>query len=280
MKTFYANFWREMKYNLGRRGVWMGRLVNVSVSILTAFAMGIIYSFSSDAQSIVGIANVGLFLLTGFFLQYLVLSSVTIAPNTFWSDIRNGSFEFIFYYEFSISEYIFGIYFAQFIIDFVISLPFLIAIIIVAAINSIPVILIIAFIGFLIFSFLCLFSITMLFASLYVLSKQFMGYHGAVTYIAYFVCGVYFPILGYLSLFGQTAGWAIIGIISIFPYTQVFDIARYIIFGSSYTLAYPALWVAFLIMISSSIIFYFLSLIIFRKGFKNLRKEGFAAYRY
>ncbi len=269
-----------MKYNLGRRGVWMGRLVNVTVSIITAFAMGIIYSFSAEAQTTVGIANVGLFLLTGFFLQYLVLSSVTIAPNTFWGDIRSGSFEFIFHYEFSISEYIFGIYFAQFIIDFVISLPFLIAIIIVAAGQSTPAILIISFIGFLIFSFLCLFSITMLYSSLYVLSKQFMGYHGAVTYIAYFICGVYFPILGYLSLFGTKAGWAIIGVISILPYTQVFDIARYIIFGQNYVLAYPTLWLAFLIMISTSVIFYVLSLIIFRKGFKNLRKEGFAAYRY
>lgn len=280
MKTFYANFWREMKYNIGRKSIWIARLVNIFVSILTSFAMGLIYSFSPETGATLGIEDVGLFLLTGFFLQYLVLSGVSSAPSSFWSDVRSGSMEFIFNYEFSITEYILGMYLSQFLVDFVISIPFLITIIILSSTRAVPILQVLAFIGFLIFAFLCLFSITMLYSSFYMWSKHFFPYHAVVTSVAYFICGVYFPVAGYLSLFGKTGGWIAISLISFLPYTQIFDIARYIIFGEGYTLAIPYLWLEFLIIIITSIAFYSLSLVIFKKGFRKLRKEGFASYRY
>ena len=279
MRTFYANFWREIKYNLGRKGVWIGRIINVGVSILTAIAMGLIYAFSSDAQTALGIRNVGLFLLTGFFLQYLVLSSVSLAPSTFWADIRYGSLEFIFYYDFSITEYIFGMYSAQFLIDFVISLPFLIAIAIFASLISITPITILAFIGFILLSFLCLFSIAMLFSSLYTISIHFMGYNRVIVTIVYFICGVYFPVQGYLTLFGLAGGWTAISVVSIFPYTFVFDLARYILFGTDYLTIYPV-WAEFILLLGTSLVLYGFSLILFKRGLEKLRMKGFSTYRY
>ncbi len=279
MKTFYANFWREVRYNIGRKGVWIGRIANVSVSILTAFAMGVIYAFSSDAQNNLGIGNVGLFLLTGFFMQYLVLTSVTVAPNTFWADIRYGSLEFVFFCDFSITEYIFGMYSAQFLFDFIISIPFFIVLAVLAAVQSIAPIVILIFMAFVILSFLCLFSVSMLFSSLYALSKQFMGYSRVLFSIVYFICGVYFPVQGYLTLFNETGGWIAIAIVSIFPYTYVFDLARKIVFGASYETIYP-LWLEFLLLFVTCAILYLLSLWIFRKGLAKLKKEGFAGYRY
>ena len=280
MKTFYANFWREMKYNFGRKGVWIGRFVNIFVTILTSFAMGLIYTFSSGAGTALGVNNVGLFLLTGFFLQFLVLSGVSLAPASFWEDIRSGSLEFIFNQEFSVTQYIFGMYLSQFIIDFLISVPFLVTIIIITSTRAYPFLTMLAFVGFLLLAFLCLFAFTMLYSSLYMLSKHFFGYHRVVSNIAYFICGVYFPVASYLSLFGNVGGWITIGFISVLPYTQIFDIARYIIFGSTYTLALTHLWIEFVVLIVTSILFYVLALLIFKKGFKKLRNEGFPSYRY
>ena len=72
MKTFIVNYWREIRYFFGLKGNWIGSIAYILVSLITAMGMGAVYIFNNQAQKMVGLENVGVYLLTGFFMQYLV----------------------------------------------------------------------------------------------------------------------------------------------------------------------------------------------------------------
>lgn len=256
----------------------MGRITAILVSLLTAFAMGMIYAFSEQARNAIGIGNVAIYLLTGFFMQYLVMASRSGTPMKMLAMLQWDAFEYVSHYSISITQYIGGIYCALFLIDFTVTLPFLIGLT-VLVVKTISFVALLSYLGFILLSAVCLYSVSMLFSAFYSLSKNFRGYLGVLGNIIQFVCGVYFPVHGYLSLFGKIGGWIGIGLVSIFPHTYVFDLSRYVIFLGEYQTIYP-LWVEFLLLIVSSIALYVVAIRVFKVGLKRLRKKGFKSYIY
>ncbi|UJG40561.1 MAG: hypothetical protein K9W45_12095 [Candidatus Heimdallarchaeum aukensis] len=279
MKTFIANFITQIKYFTGLRVIWISRIVYVFVSLLTSFTMGMVYKFNEATQNLIGVQNVAIFVLTGFFLQFLMNASSGYTPAAVREMIQNGNLEYSVHCGANIVQQILGIYIASYLFDFVICLPFIVTLSLLT-INTISVYALLSFIGFLFISGLCLFSIGFLFSSLYVLSKGFLGFHSVIANIVYFICGVYFPIQGYLTLFGSVGGWIAIAIVSIFPYTYVFDLSRYMIFlGQNYQTFLP-FGIELIIFICSSILIMLIAMQLFKLGFKRMRKKGFISFIY
>jgi len=279
MRVIYASMYHEIKEFVGLKGLWIGRFVSVGISLLTAFVMGVVYAFNEAAQSLIGVENVAVYLLSGFFLQYIVLSSVSNVPYLFFVAIRYDILEYVSSFKVSLVKFILGSFIAIFLTDLFISLPFLIVLGVII-IGTISVASFFSFLGFLILSGILIFSVALLFSSLYTLTEHFRGIQGVIVSIITFVCGVYFPVQGYLSLFGMVGGWISIGIVSIFPHTYIFDLSRFILFAGSYTPIYPYLWLEFLLFILSSVIILLIALLLLKKGIKRMRRRGFRSYIY
>jgi len=278
MRVIYASMYHELKEFLGMKGRWIGRFISVGISLLTAFAMGVVYAFNETAQELVGIEDVSVYLLTGFFLQYIVLSSVSNVPSLFFVAIRFDILEYVSSYSVNIVKFILGSFLGIFAIDIFVSIPFLITLCIVIS-STISVASFFIFLGFLILSAMLLFSVALLFSSFFMLTEHFSGFLRVVTGIVTFICGIYFPVQGYLTLFGSVGGWFSIGLVSLFPHTYIFDISRYILFAGTYQLIYP-LWLELLLFIGSSILIFFIAVLIIKKGLKKMKRRGFRSYVY
>ena len=278
MKTFIVNYWREIRYFFGLKGNWIGSIAYILVSLITAMGMGAVYIFNNQAQKMVGLENVGVYLLTGFFMQYLVFSSLSKTPAKIYASFSWDMFEYLIFYNVSITQYVTGVYIALFSIDIFLSIPFIITTGIVVS-NAISISSFFAFLGFVILSGFCLTSFAIFFSGLMALSKNFRGFRAVIAYIIQFICGLYFPIHAYLSLFGNLGGWMAIVIVSLFPYTYLFDIARYIVFSGTYTPIYP-LWLNITLFILSSLVFYGIGILIFKLAVTKWRKKGFRSYIY
>lgn len=278
MRTLFINFWRELRYFFGLKGIWAGRIAGVLVSLLTAFAMGLVYAFSTEAQEAIGVENVAIYLLTGFFMQYLIYASISGAPSKMLTFLRWDAFEYLTHYNFNVFQHVAGIYFGLFMIDFVVALPFLIGLAILVS-QTISFLAMLSFIGFLLVMAICLLSVGLLFSALILISKNAQGYIQVIGNIVTFICGVYFPIQGYLTMFGNIGGWFAIGIVSIFPHTYIYDLSRFVIFMGDYTTIFP-IWLELILLFVTSTIFLLIALLLFKVGIKKWRNKGFKSYIY
>ncbi len=278
MRIVLLNILHEIKFNFGLKGYWIGKVINLGISLLTASIMGLVYAFNEETREIIGVENVIVYLLSGFLMQFLVLSSTSITPSRILMEFQFESFEYAIFCSVNVVKYVLGIYLGLFITDFILSLPFFIIIsIIVSPILSLQSF--IAFVGFILVSSFLLFSVAFLFSSFYAISKNYRGYQAFIATIISYICGVYFPVQGYFNLLGSVGGWIGISIISFFPQTFVFDIARKIIFAGDYITIFP-IWLEILFLFISTIVLGFLAHYLFKIGIKKWRRKGFKSYIY